>query len=93
MAGGGRQEMCKAENVFIHLWVKRDIKGSRLGFHRQALSPSCANAGYVSITDMGQTVSPMRSEGVARGCGEQEFDHDGVEDDREGMRSLQMTSL
>ena len=68
----------KAGNVFVvDLWVRKDRDQQVAGFSPAGLSPE------VCITDEGQTIRLVRSEGLARECNEVEFDLGGVEDAQE----------
>ena len=59
----------KAANVcVIDLWVKKDATSRRRGLHRQAPSPEGC------VTDEGQTIFRVRSEGLARNRKVVEFD-------------------
>ena len=68
----------KAGNVFvIDLWVRKDAHQQEARFSPAVLSPG------LCVTDEGQTIRPVRGEGLARECKVVEFDLGGVEDAQE----------
>ena len=68
----------KVGNVFvIHLWVRTEANSRRLGFTSRLVSRSLRHRCE------GQTIRPVRSEGVDRGRKVVEFDLGGAEDGQE----------
>ena len=61
----------------IDPWVRKAATSRRLGFHFNRLNPE------VCVADEGQTIRPVRGEGLARECKVVEFDLGGVEDAQE----------